>query len=76
MNQSRSDKFIDVFLAVGIVALIILKLLGVIDFSWAVLFSPIWIPMLLAAIFLLLAVTGLIIRGIIDMIKEKKDERN
>jgi len=76
MGQSRDDKFLDIFLLLCIVTVILLKLTGVITVSWLVLFSPILIIFLLGAILISLAIFVIVTKGIIEMIKENKNERN
>ena len=76
MEKQRSELFIEAFLLVAVFTAIILKIIGVIKVSWLVLFSPLWVPFLFGVMLVMIIITSLIIKGLIDMIKEKKNERN
>lgn len=62
------DRVVDIFLLIGIVAVIALKISGVITIPWLWLLSLLWIPFLIM-------VAGMIVITIwfiIDTIKEKR----
>lgn len=62
------DRAVDIFLLIGIVAVIALKISGVITIPWLWLLSPLWISFLIM-------VAGMIVITIwfiIDTIKEKR----
>ena len=72
MQERKSELFIEAFLLVAVFAAIALKIIGVIKVSWLVLFSPLWIPFLFGVILMVIIIASLVIRGLIDMIKENK----
>lgn len=59
MNQNTTNTGIG-FVGVLIIALIILKLLGVINWSWLWVLSPIWISFLIALLILILVVIAMV----------------
>ena len=66
--MDTEDRVVDIFLLIGLVAVIALKISGVITVPWVWLLSPLWIPFLIM-------VAGMIVITIwfiIDTIKEKR----
>ena len=66
--MDTQDRVVDIFLLIGIIAVIALKISGVITVPWVWLLSPLWIPFLIM-------VAGMIVITIwfiIDTIKEKR----
>ena len=66
--MDTEDRVVDIFLLIGLVAVIALKISGVITIPWLWLLSPLWIPFLIM-------VAGMIVITIwfiIDTIKEKR----
>lgn len=59
MNQNTMNTGIG-FVGVLIIALIILKLLGVINWSWLWVLSPIWISFLIVLLILILVVIAMV----------------
>ena len=78
MNEEYSifDRIEDIVILIFVIAVILLKLTGLIQISWLWLLSPLWITAgltIIALIFMLLFAIGI---NIYDKIKEKKNERN
>ena len=69
------DHIEDIIILVAFIAVIFLKLLGIINLSWFWILSPIWFLGGLAILFIVVAIISGIISLIIDKIKEKKNER-
>ena len=73
----ENDRWVDFFLIGSILLLVLLKVFGILEISWLVVFAPALIIMTIGG-----AALGLIfglgfIKGIIEIIKEnKKNERN
>ena len=65
------DKCIDIFIILCIVAVIVLKITGVITIPWLWISAIIWIPFLLGCILAIIIVMIAIIQNAIEKIKEK-----
>ena len=74
--EDRNDRLVDICIFAIILIAVILKAVGVIELSWIVLLSPIWILFLTAGSMIIVIVSIAIIRGLIDEYKERKNERN
>ena len=66
--MDTEDRVVDIFLLIGLVAVIALKISGVITIPWLWLLSPLWIPFLM----LVAGMIVITIWFIIDTIKEKR----
>ena len=64
------DRFADVAIVIGIIAVIVLKIMNVITISWLWLLSPIWIPLCIGLILSFLLALYFFGTIIIDKIKE------
>lgn len=62
----------DIIILIAIIAVIFLKLLGVINLSWFWILSPFWICAGLFVIFIVIAIISGIVSLIIENIKEKR----
>lgn len=71
-----SDRLVDIILILGVIAVIVLKLVGVITLEWIWLLSPIWISFGLGLILLVILITIIMVRGFYFLFKERKNERN
>ena len=70
------DHIEDLIILVAFIAVIFLKLLGIINISWFWVLSPLWFFGGLAILFILIMIIVGIISLIKDKIKENKNERN
>ena len=70
------DNIIDASVILAILTVIILKLCGVITLPWLWLTCPLWIPFIIGVFLMLSLITILTTKGILNLIKEKKNERN
>ena len=66
--MDTEDRVVDIFLLIGLVAVIALKISGVITIPWVWLLSPLWIPFLIMTAGMIV----ITIWFIIDTIKEKR----
>lgn len=74
-NNSRDTSVVSIGFG-GLLTLIFitLKLCGVIAWSWWWVLSPLWIPLAIAGIIVLVCVVAATVSTIIDNIREKKDK--
>ena len=70
------DHIEDLIILVAFIAVIFLKLLGIINISWFWVLSPLWFFGGLVILFILIIIIVEIISLIKDKIKENKNERN
>ena len=74
MND-RDDRWVDLLLIGSVLVLILLKITGVLTISWLVALAPILVIVTLGGT-ILCTIFGLaFIKGIIEIIKENKNER-
>jgi hypothetical protein len=66
--MDTEDRVVDIFLLIALVAVIALKISGVITIPWVWLLSPLWIPFLIMTAGMIV----ITIWFIIDTIKEKR----
>lgn len=57
------------------IAFIVLKLTGVITWSWWWVLAPLWIPFLIVLGIVILALTGFFIKGFVDGMNQNKRKR-
>ena len=72
MNE---DRFVDVFIILGAIAIVVLKLTNVITLSWLWLLSPLWICAGLGIILCIIMTIGFIIHSFTYK-RRKEYERN
>ena len=71
------DRWVDFFLIGSVLLLILLKVFGILEISWLVVFAPALIIMTIGGTVIGLVFGLAFIKGIIEIIKEnKKNERN
>lgn len=70
-SERRVHFLCDAILAVIILQLVILKLSGVIDWSWILILSPLYIPILIAAF---IGISYLVVGGVFKGINKGKED--
>ena len=72
----ENDRWVDFFLIGSVLLLVLLKVFGILEISWLVVFAPALIIMTIGGTAIGLIFGLAFIKGIIEIIKEKKNERN
>ena len=76
LKTDNDDTIIDICIFSVALILVILKICGVITIPWIWLTSPIWIPFIIGLLIMFSVIGITTIKGIIRLIKERKNERN
>lgn len=76
LKINDDDKIMDIGIVVIAIIIVVLKLCGVITMPWIWIVSPFWIPGLIGLLLMVLFISIITIRGIFNLIKERKNERN
>ena len=69
--RDPEDKYIDIFIILCVVTVVVLKLTGVITWSWLWLTAIIWVPFLIGCVIATGIILLAIIQNTIEKIKEK-----
>ena len=76
--KNRIDDFdciVEIGMILAVIVVVILKLTGIITLSWLWLSAIIWVPALAGMALMFMVLVVMITRGIIELIKENKNER-
>lgn len=72
--RNVEDKVTDVFIVLSIIAVIILKLTGIIQLSWLWLSAIIWVPCLFGCAAIVIMFIMAVVHNYIEEVKEKNKE--
>lgn len=71
-GRDKADTITDITIASVALVIIILKLTGLLKLSWWIILAPVWIAFGIGILLLITVIVGIIIRGIIEIIRRKE----
>lgn len=71
-GRDKTDTITDITIASVALVIIILKLTGLLKLSWWIILAPVWAAFGIGVLLLITVIVGIILRGIIEIIRRKE----